>query len=72
MLTCAASIELTHPGKLIGMGRVIDGSASDGKLSRRAFVALKRMPAGAKLFKPAFSDAVEARDVLADLCHGRS
>jgi len=54
------------------MGRVIDGSfKTDGKLSRPAFVALKRMLAGAKLFEPAFSDAVEARDVLADLCHGR-
>jgi hypothetical protein len=52
---------------------MIDGSfAANGKLSQRVFVALKRMLAGAKLFEPAFSDAIEVRDVVADLCHGRS
>lgn len=67
-----AAAALTPLGQIESMGRVIDGSfASDGKLSRLAFVALKRTLERAKSFELTYSDAVQARPLLEELCHGR-
>jgi hypothetical protein len=68
-----ASAELTPLGEIESMRRVIAGSfAANGKLSRSGFVALKRILAQAKSFELTYSDAVEARAKLVDLCHDGS
>jgi hypothetical protein len=68
-----AAAELTPLGQIEAMRRVIAGSfAASGELSRSGFVALKRTLGTAKLFELTFSDAVQARSVLMDLCHGQS
>jgi hypothetical protein len=68
-----ASAELTPLGQIESMRRVIAGLfAANGKLSRSGFVALKRLLAGAKSFELTFSDVIEARLKLMDLCHGQS
>ncbi len=65
--------ELKPLGQIESMGRVISGSfAANGKLSREAFVSLNQILAHAKAFELAYSDAVQARHLLADLCHGQS
>jgi energy-coupling factor transporter ATP-binding protein EcfA2 len=67
-----AAAELTPLGQIEAMRRVIAGSfAASGELSRSGFVALKRTLATAKLFELSFSDAVQARSVLMDFCHGQ-
>lgn len=67
-----ASAGLTHLGEIESLRRVIAGSfAVNGKLSRSGFLALKRMLAQAKSFELTYSDAVEARRLLVDLCHGQ-
>jgi len=67
-----APAALTALGQIESMGRVIDGSfASNGKLSRPAFVALKQTLERAKSFELTYSDAVQARPLLVDLCHVR-
>jgi hypothetical protein len=69
----SVSTELTPVGRIDAMGRVIDQSfAANGQLSRRTFLGLKRMLAGSDSFELAYSDAVDARRALVDLCHGQS
>lgn len=65
--------ELTPLGQIESMRRVIAGSfAANGKLSRSAFAALKGTLARAKSFELTYSDALQARGLVVDLCHGQS
>jgi len=59
-------------GQLETMSRVIDGSyAADGKLTDQAFNAIKRTLTEAQSFELTYSNAVQARDALVDLCNGQ-
>jgi hypothetical protein len=65
--------ELTPLGEIEAMGRVIGGSfAANGRLSRKAFAALKKILTGARSFELTYSNAADAQRKLMDLCHGPS
>lgn len=65
--------ELTVIDQLDSMKRLIENAfAADGRLSQAGFFALKRIVAGARSFQLTYSEAVEARRVLMDLCNGRA
>ena len=67
------STKLIRIGQIDTIGRILEGSfAADGKLSRRRFIALKRMLADSKCFELVYSDARDAARVLTGLCHGNS
>jgi hypothetical protein len=68
-----AAAELTPLGQIESMRRLIAGSfAANGKLSALGFVTLKRMLTRGKSFELSYSEAIQARGVLVDLCHGQS
>ncbi|RXH28257.1 serine/threonine protein kinase [Bradyrhizobium nanningense] len=65
--------ELTAIDQLDSMRRLIDNAfAADGTLSRAGFFALKRIVTGARSLQLTFSEAVEARRMLVDLCNGKA
>lgn len=67
------SPELTALDQLDSMKRLIEGAfAADGKLSQAGFSALKRIVSGARSFQLTYCEAVEARELLADLCNGKA
>lgn len=67
------STKLIRIGQIDAIGRILEGSfAADGKLSRRRFIALKRMLTEAECFELIYSDAADAARVLTGLCHGDS
>lgn len=67
------SVELTELDQLDSMRWLIEGAfAADGKLSQAGFVALKRIVAGARSFRLTYSESVEARELLMDLCNGKA
>ncbi|MBR0718462.1 serine/threonine protein kinase [Bradyrhizobium liaoningense] len=67
------SAELTALDQLESMKRLIEGAfASDGRLSRAGFFALKRIVAGARSFQLTYCESVEARGLLMDLCNGKA
>jgi hypothetical protein len=68
-----------HPPDLIPLGqletmrRLIDGSYTAGeKLTHQGFNAIKQMLIHARSFELIYSDAVQARDILFDLCNAQS
>lgn len=68
-----ASAEMKPLGQIETMRRIFAGSfAANGRLSRATFDALKGALARAKSFELTYSDVVQARGTLMDLCHGRS
>lgn len=65
--------ELTTIDQLDSMRRLIDSAfAADGRLSRAGFFALKRIVTGARSLQLTYSEAVEARCMLVDLCNGKA
>jgi energy-coupling factor transporter ATP-binding protein EcfA2 len=59
-------------GQLETVSRVMDAShASGGKLTQKAFAAIKRAVTEAQSFELTYSSAVEAGAVLMDLCNGK-
>lgn len=63
--------KLTQLGELETVRRLIDGSySSNGKLTCQAFGAVKRILASAKSFELQYSDAIDARRSIMDLCNG--
>jgi hypothetical protein len=62
--------QLTPLGQLETIRRMIVSShAPDGKMSHQAFHAMKRTVANAKCFELRYSDAVQARDAIVELCN---
>ena len=65
--------ELTAIDQLDSMRRLIGNAfAADGRLSQAGFLALKRIVTGARSLQLTYSEAVEARRVLMDLCNGKA
>lgn len=65
--------ELTAIDQLNSMRRLIDSAfAADGRLSQAGFFALKRIVTGARSLQLTYSEAVEARRMLVDLCNGKA
>jgi len=68
-----AAADLTPLGQIETMGRVIGGSfTANGRLSQKAFAALKKILVGAKSFELTYGDALQAARKLTGLCHGSS
>jgi coenzyme PQQ synthesis protein D (PqqD) len=68
-----AGADLTQLNQIETMGRVIGGSfAANGRLSQKAFAALKKILAEAKSFELTYGDALQAARKLTGLCHGSS
>ncbi|MGY3034388.1 hypothetical protein ACVIIV_003558 [Bradyrhizobium sp. USDA 4354] len=65
--------ELTAIDQLDSMKRLIENAfAADGRLSQAGFFALKRIVAGARSLQLTYCEAVEARRLLMELCHGKA
>lgn len=65
--------ELTAIGQLDSMKRLIESAfAGDGRLSQAGFFALKRIVAGAVSLQLTYCEAVEARQLLMELCNGKA
>ena len=61
--------KLTALDQLDSVKRLVDGaSAADGKLSRAGFLALKEIVSGSRSFLLTYCEAIEARELLVDLC----
>ncbi|QIO37186.2 serine/threonine protein kinase [Bradyrhizobium sp. 1(2017)] len=69
----SGSPELTALDQLDSMRRLIEGAfAADGRLSTTGFFALKEIVSGARSFLLTYCEAVEARELLVDLCNGKA
>jgi energy-coupling factor transporter ATP-binding protein EcfA2 len=66
-----AAATLTPLGQLETMSRLMDGSyATGGKLTQKAFAAIKRTLTEARSFELTYSSAFDAGDAIADICNG--
>ncbi|MFK4505733.1 hypothetical protein IQ17_04722 [Bradyrhizobium daqingense] len=69
----SGSPKLTALNQLDSMKRLIEGAfAADGRLSTTGFSALKGIVSGARSFLLTYCEAVEARELLVDLCDGKA
>ncbi|AMA61178.1 PqqD family peptide modification chaperone [Bradyrhizobium sp. CCGE-LA001] len=69
----SGSPKLTALDQLDSMKRLIEGAfAADGRLSTNGFFALKEIVSGARSFLLTYCEAVEARELLVDLCDGKA
>lgn len=69
----SGSPELIALDQLDSMKRLIDGAfAVDGRLSQAGFFALKGIVSGARSFQLTYCEALEARELLVDLCDGKA
>lgn len=69
----SGSPKLTALNQLDAMKQLIDGAfAPDGRLSATGFFALKRIVSGARSLLLTYCEAVEARELLVDLCDGKA
>lgn len=65
--------ELTALDQIDSMKRLIEGAfAADGRLSTTGFSALKAIVSGARSFLLTYCEAVEAQELLVDLCDGKA
>ncbi|GLR97763.1 hypothetical protein GCM10007858_54050 [Bradyrhizobium liaoningense] len=69
----SGSPKLTALNQLDSMKWLIEGAfAADGRLSTTGFFALKGIVSGARSFLLTYCEAVEARELLVDLCDGKA
>ncbi len=69
----SGSPKLTALNQLDSMKRLIEGAfAADGRLSKTGFFALRGIISGARSFLLTYCEAVEARELLVDLCDGKA
>jgi hypothetical protein len=67
-----AAVTLSPLGQLETMSRLMDGSYSaGGKLTQKAFAAIKRTLTEALSFELTYSSAADAGDALAELCNAK-
>jgi hypothetical protein len=67
----SGSPKLTSVNQLDSMKRLIAGAfAADGRLSQAGFFALKGIVSRARSYQLTYCEAVEARELLAELCNG--
>jgi hypothetical protein len=67
-----APATLAPLGQLETLSRVMNGSyAAGGKLTQKAFAAIKRTATEARSFELTYSSAVEAGAALVDVCNGK-
>jgi hypothetical protein len=67
-----AAVTLAPLGQLETMSRLMDGSyAEGGKLTQKAFAAIKRTLTEARSFEMTYSSAVDAGAALAEICNGK-